>query len=424
MWLGASKSIRQITFDLFLGLFIFVTFNREMAIGGFELRYLLMALAVVCLLFTVHDSAFENNKLTLSQLEKGLLVYYLFVVASFSVVIWNPSSIALPSFYNLAVLHGFNIVALILVIMNKGFLRLDRVAICVCVSGLVLALSQVAVYVGLDISALMKDSSTRVMAVDLGQGEHINLFGQPFRVSGFAEDPNYACLFNIVTIAMAAFSWRKSRRLSMLVVVASLVGVSLAWSRTVVFGSLACVLIVAVAKLVPRSEKALCTAFVCALVPVALALPFLHIDILQTVTTRYTLWLNAYDLLCQSPLFGNGLTSFRSYNALLQNGWYVHPHSSLWETLSEFGLIAFIALIAVYVFAARRVLRKPVLEFVVLITIVFSINFDCTYLQISVLILAIIPLSLELREHESIMVESLSEGGNAMRRGGLCEGAV
>lgn len=357
------------------------------------MRFLVVAIGVASLLFTVHD-VFRSKRIVCSGLEWSFLLYYLCVLASFLAILWNGDALELSDYPGLAMVHLLNALAVVLIILNREFLSLRSVATILCVSGIVLAASQIAVYGGVDIGALLKSDEVRVMAEDKGQGEHLNAFGQLFRVSGFAEDPNYACLFNIIAIAMALLIRKEKPALSCVTVGLSLLGVAFAWSRTVVLGSLGIALMVVVAQRW-RSPQRIYAAFLGALIPVALALPFLKIDVLQTITTRYRLWENAFDLFCQSPLLGNGLTSFRFYNSLVQNGWSVHPHSSLWETLAEFGAIAFVVLIALFALSLGKASKNPFAAFCVALTVLFSINFDCTYLQITVVALLALPLSAE-----------------------------
>ncbi len=396
MRMNGTISIREMSFLAFFGMFIFISLNREMGIGGIEFRYLDFALGMICLLFTIHDILRTRlNKGARTHLDHIILfymTYYFLIVLAIFNAIFHPSAIDLSSFSGVAILHLFNLLALVLVVLNREYLRSGSLIGCVCFSGGVLALSQIAVYFGMDLSALLSDPSTRVMAVDLGQGEHVNLFGQYYRVSGFAEDPNYACLFNMFTIAAAVLLYKRKKTTSIIVIALSLVGIAVAWSRTVVFGSLGCILAVFVCMALPKLKQDIARLVVMLISAAALALPFLHIDILQTVTTRYGLWLNAFDLFCESPIIGSGLTSFRAYNAMQSNGWLVHPHSSYWETISEFGILAFICLIAIYLCAARIAVHNPVALFVVLVSVLFSVNFDCTYLQFGIVVFAAIPL--------------------------------
>ena len=378
---------------MFLVPFLFLSFNREMAPFHIDLRFALVAVGVVCLLFSVH-ALFRSKRLSLSGLERTYLAYFACVLMSFTAIVWNNQQLELPDYPGLAVVHLLNALAVVLVILNKDLLSFKKTAVVLCASGIILAASQVAVYFDVDLSAFLKSDEVRVMAQDKGQGEHLNFFGQLFRISGFAEDPNYACLFNILAIAMALAIRRDRPRLASITVILSAVGVMLSWSRTVVFGSVGIALVVALARYL-KAEKALYSGFLAVLIPAAIALPFLRIDVLQTITTRYRLWENAFDLFCQSPLFGNGLTSFRYYNASVQNGWVVHPHSSLWETLSEFGAIAFAVLLLLYLLSLYATVGSPFAGFSVMLLILFSIKFDCTYLQIMPGVLLVLPLSVD-----------------------------
>lgn len=386
------RSIGDRLFLAFATLYIFIAVNREISLFGVELRYLLMGLGSVCLIFSLRDLAHIRSR-HLSALEKCLFAYFALIALSSFMLPISPLEIDWTGVINLAVVHALNLLAVVLAVIHRDLLRLRWVAKVICVSGLVLGMSQAAVYAGIDVSLFLQDGNVRVIAADKGQHEHINLFGQLFRVSGFAEDPNYACLFNMIAIAMALLLVREDRLLASAAIAFSLFGIAVAWSRTVVFGSLLVAGLIWIAFRLARSKLSLLTAFPLLVAVVALLLPFLHIEVLQTMTTRYTLWLNAADLFVQSPLLGNGLTAFRSYNALEQNGWYVHPHSSLWETLAEFGAVAFVLLIAIYILALREAQGHAVVAFCIAMTVLFSVNFDATYLQIWIVVFAFLPLA-------------------------------
>lgn len=391
-----ARPLRCVLFCGALYFFIFLSINREVSLFGFDLRYALVGMMGIALMFTLHDAPWKDGERTTGE-EKLLLVYYaLILLSSLSLV-----NTALPIDYgvlgNVAILHLANAVMLILIVLNKDAIRSSSVGKAICISGIVLGVSQLLVYSGADISAFLSSSDTRTMAVDRGAGEHLNLFGQHFRVSGFAEDPNYACFFNVLC-AVAAFHTRRSHKtLAYVTVVMSAVGVSLSWSRTVVFSSIAVAAFVALAYSMPKIRKSVLALFPCFVAIVALLLPLLRFTSLQTMDTRYTLWTNAYHLFLESPVIGNGLTSFRTYNSLMQSGWYVHPHSSYWETLSEFGVVAFVVLIAIFVFAMKRT-KTPFASFLVAVFVLFSVNFDCTYLQLSIVVLVLIPALAEVED--------------------------
>lgn len=406
------RSVGDRLFFAFAALYIFIAVNREISFFGIELRYLLTGLGLVCLFFSLCDLA-RIRSCHLSALEKCLFAYFALIALSLFMLPVSPLEIDWTGVINLVVVHALNLLAVVLAVIHRDLLRLRWVAKVVCVSGLVLGMSQAAVYVGIDMSLFLQNGDVRVIAADRGQHEHINLFGQLFRVSGFAEDPNYACLFNMIAIAMALLLVREDRLLAGIAIAFSLFGIAVAWSRTVVFGSLLVAGLIWIAFKLPRMKLSLLTAFPLLVAVAALLLPFLHIEVLQTMTTRYTLWLNAAEIFVQSPLLGNGLTAFRSYNALQQNGWYVHPHSSLWETLAEFGVVAFVLLIAIYILALRKAQGEALVAFCIAITVLFSVNFDVTYLQIGIVVFAFLPLAMQQEPHAHILCKE----GYAMLRG-------
>lgn len=381
--------LRRVLFCGALYFFIFLSINREASLFGIDLRYVLVGMMCITLLLTPHDVPWKNG-VKITNEEKLLLLYYLLILLSSLSLTKSTLPINHSVLGNMAILHLANAFMVILIVINKGAIRSSSVGKTICIAGIVLGISQILIYFNVDISAFLQSSEIRTMAVDRGAGEHLNLFGQHFRVSGFAEDPNYACFFNVLCAATALPTIRGHKVLSIATVAISAIGIALSWSRTVVFGSIAAAAFVVLAYSVPRIRKNALAFFPLIVAMVALLLPTLRFTSLQTMDTRYTLWTNAYHLFLKSPIIGNGLTSFRSYNSLMQRGWYVHPHSSYWETMSEFGVVAFIVLVAIFILAMKR--TKNLLEsFLVATFVLFSVNFDCTYLQLSIVILVLVP---------------------------------
>lgn len=415
-----DSPLRVSLFSLTLYLFIFISINREASLFGLDLRYLLVFLMIITMMFSLHDAP-RRKAIPAADAEKLLLVYYALIAVSSVSLLHTSLSIDTKILANVAILHLANACMLILVILNKDLVKPRPIGVAICISGIVLGLSQVFVYSGLDISILLQSSDIRTMAVDRGSGEHLNLFGQHFRVSGFAEDPNYACFFNMFCLVMAMNTRKQHKGLSYLAVVFSLAGIALSWSRTVVFGSLIVASLIWVSYALPRLKRNLLQFFPYVVAVVVLLLPILRLSSFRTMGTRYTLWTNAYHLFLNSPFFGNGLTSFRTYNALQQSGWYVHPHSSYWETLAEFGVFAFVVLVVVFSLAMMRT-KKPFASFLVAAFVVFSINFDCTYLQLSILILVIIPAADSSSYGTTSVLEDLRSSIN--RHAGLENTAV
>ena len=390
----ATRPLRCVLFCGALYLFIFLSINREAALFDFDPRYALVGMMVIAFMFSLHDAPRKRNARIAGE-EKLLIVYYaLILLSSFSLV-----KTTLPIDYgmlgNVAILHFVNAFMFVLIILNKEAIKPSSVSKAICIAGIVLGISQILVYCGVDIGAFLQSADTRTMAVDRGAGEHINLFGQHFRVSGFAEDPNYACFFNVLCAAVALHVRRSHKMLAAVTVAMSALGIAFSWSRTVVFGSIAVAVFVAFAYSVPKIRKNILAIFPCIVALMALLLPILKLTSLQTMDTRYTLWTNAYHLFLESPVIGSGLTSFRSYNSLMQLGWYVHPHSSYWETMSEFGIIAFVVLVAIFVLAMQRT-KTPFASFLVAAFALFSVNFDCTYLQMSIVVLVLVPAFAEI----------------------------
>ena len=97
---------------------------------------------------------------------------------------------------------------------------------------------------------------------------------------------------------------------------------------------------------------------------------------ISTMAMRIRMWSSAVNLWKLNPFVGGGLSSARSYfNA--NGGWYVQTHSSIFQILSENGLIALmIFLIIVIKLIDCRQFNKIGLLF-----IIFSFSYETIYLQ-------------------------------------------
>ncbi len=377
---------------LSIALFIFLSMNREFSFFGFDLRFMLAFLFMVSIIIDI--KSFVNTRLGWNPFYTPLFLYYAAISVSCFGWIRNGLPIDSTAFFNLLVVHGLNLLFLVVIMLYSQIVTKRFVGMAILFSGLVLALSEVLVYLGFDISVFL--SSPEVRVIQEG-GEHFNAFGEHFRVSGFAEDPNYACFFNLLTILFAGIMYKERKILCVAAGIMNAIAVLLSFSRTIILASVFACIILLIIKLLPKYRFILLQFIPLVILTGVVLLPYLsrylHIDILQTVLTRFELWENARDLFARSPIVGNGLTAFRSYNAVVNYGWYVHCHNTFWSALSESGVLAFLPLCAAYLVAIKKSanhFKLLILEFAFLL---FSINFDATYLQVLPIVLVLIPVT-------------------------------
>lgn len=401
---------RLIRFTLFL--FVFTSINREFNPLHFDLRFILFPLTVSAILRSLTKKnfhSFVSLQIIPPRYPDVWMFAYLTVALSSNIAwLWNGLPLVKSSFYNLIVVFTLNLLTVLMVLLNRSSISLEFIRKCVIFSAAFLAVSQVIVYLGFPLGFFLSDDTVRVLQ---SGGEHFNFFGQHFRVSGFAEDPNYACFF--ATLGMIAL-FSNNFRISFLKLMVSCLlvfAIFLSWSRTIVFGSAAILIVLFVSKLLSIRFCFVGKCICFGLVTVSLIAPFIsavfNLDFLQTILTRFDLWERATQLFLNSPLIGNGLTSFRSFNMVEVTGWYVHCHSTVWSTLAESGLLGFLCYFGA-LFSIFDRTSKPFVFLSSTIFCLFCINFDATYLQASVLLLAIMPAA-EYSGETSLMSFESSE---------------
>lgn len=382
-------------FKLVTFLFVFTSINREFAPLHIDLRLVMFPLAM-CALFL---SLTKRNLLRAANCqvvppklpEVWLLLYLLVALLSNIAWLWNGLPLIKQSFYNLLIVFALNIAMVLLIMLNRANYGLDFIRNSIVISVAFLAVSQFMVYLNIPIGIFLSDESVRVLQAG---GEHYNLYGQHFRVSGFAEDPNYACFFAALGLISLFSTHVKFTVAKLSLSAVFMFAITLSWSRTIVFGSAAITLVLIISQLLSLKSqsagKVLCISITSFALMAPFVASFLDLDFLQTVLTRFELWERASLLFAKSPIIGNGLSSFRSFNMSEVSGWYVHCHSTFWSVLAESGLLGLIcflgSLYSVFNQDGNSFSRLSATVFCL-----FCLNFDATYLQITYLILAVIP---------------------------------
>lgn len=373
-------------FRVFLFIFVLTSFNRELLFFGVDFRYVGFALEVFLLLLGLTRNEFV---IRIGKLEKMFLGFYLLVLVSNLAWEFNDLIVEPELMFNLSVLNIYNFLAFLVFWLYKEHIDSEELSRMILISGVVLLLSMIWVYTGNTFPEYITRAS-RTMTVDNGLGEHHNLFGQGFRVAGFAEDANYATLFCVISIATALYHTKKAI-LRVVLCIAFAFGASISFSRTILLGTFFALLIVNIHRVFPELDNLVNRCFVFGTFILSIILPFLGLqNMLQTVSTRFMFWRNAADLFLRSPLIGNGLGAFRHYQSSLYNyTWYVQCHNTWWQILSEHGLIAAVLMIYILVFELTHV-SSNYKKFSVILLSVFFCSCETVYLQIFVLIFYVI----------------------------------
>ena len=371
---------------------MFTTFNREFAPLGFDPRYALVVLA----LFLV--AMFPINRRYNPMLEKrggssismgDLFAFFAIIGISNIAWFWNGLPLDFEQFVNILILNGNNLLAVCVFSLYRN--ALSKTALCksILFAGIVLVASMVWVNGGNTIPPVLMAEDFRQFNSGV---EFLNLFGQPIRVSGFAEDANYACVMCLMAFGVAFATKSTRRTVKWALALCFALGFGLSFSRTMLIGLLITLVVYALYCLYRNVWNIVSLLVVCAFPIVALlVLPNAHLfGDMATMTNRYWMWDSAEGLFAQNPIFGSGTSSSRSW-MLLVYGKYVQCHSTWWQIASEQGIIGIVVFTMVCV-KRLKVSRSALTIFIIMQFLIYSINFETAFLQLLPFSLCLCPL--------------------------------
>jgi len=136
------------------------------------------------------------------------------------------------------------------------------------------------------------------------------------------------------------------------------------------------------------------------LIPILLVI--IEIDFFDSIVTmmqRFRMWGFAVELFKQSPIIGNGITSIRSYMDV-SGWWYVQCHSTVFQMLSETGLISIVILCII--FTKTLLKNNKFLTFITSLFTIYMITTETVYHAYFIFVLAILPLIImkEVKKNE------------------------
>ena len=254
---------------------------------------------------------------------------------------------------------------------------------------IVLGISFLFVLCGIQIPSLFT-TGTRMVSEGF---EHINLFGNYFRISGFAEDANYAFLF-FYTMLLMLFLEKKSL-VNCFIGIICFFGLAYSFSKTqilMIIPSFFIYIIIFKFKINIMTRKIIIFAIILLIFVSPFVMLKLHfLDSLATLDTRYTLWSNALEMLKSNNYLPSGVGGFRYYNFFNYFHWMVQSHSTYVEVLCELGILPFFILIYIFV---EETYRCEGIPFLILINyLCFSITSETLYLQFFIFITYILYIS-------------------------------
>ena len=331
-------------FQIYLFLFTFQMFNREFVIlGRFDLRFLTGVLGVILLLRAL-KKVIKNKEINLLLKDNYfMLINAFFVLIFLSNMMWlfNGLDIRLTSFLAILLSITYNYIFVLVVYFNLNLTEKDKVITYMNLSFIFLFMSMLLVLFGIDLGRLIGHEFRFVARADA-------LAILPMRIAGFAQDPNFVSILAMMVLFSNLIFNSKSKKYIMALAIIALV---LSFSRTILAIATLGFMFYCFEKLFKKevvTKLCVVTAIGLILAPFVIFLLNEPDVALSTLSTRFSMWTTAIHLFLRSPLFGSGLTGFRSYFLSTPSGWYVQPHNTFLSVLSESGTIVFGLLLLIF----------------------------------------------------------------------------
>ena len=383
---------------LFIWLFCFTTFNRELRLFGQDLRYVVVlisaALILTALVNRSQRAAWKASRAKRFQSFWDIWALYALMFISCIAWAWNDLPIDSNRFANLVVLHAGNLLAVTVCFMYRNMIDGKTIVRASLMSLLVLMVSMIWVYSGFDLPVFLHDEGVRVGVTD--REMHVNLFGKEMRAAGFAEDANCASLFCMIGVALSFAHYRPGTVMRLSMVTLFLFGYAISFSKTLLAGMAVCAVIMIARVAFRRSWRTCAWGIVIAVIVCSMFVlphvPFLQQN--QSMATRFTLWSIAQDLFLSNPILGGGLSSVRSaVNVYYGGNWYVQCHSTFWQVASEHGILALVLLMTIF---ARRLSAAKTWWGVFMIAelLFLCAMYEMAYQQVFVYTLVFVPIVL------------------------------
>lgn len=384
-----------------LFIFIFSMVNKEFLFLGLDLRYIQMILTVI--IFCCWN--LEKNKSTRkTKLEILLITFYLFLFISNFYLLLNENINIIESekneLINLNILHINNFFCLLIFIKFKNRINWELVVDFFKTAIIFLSISCIMVFFDIPVSDLFT-TGDRMISVGAG----VNMLGEEIRIAGFAEDPNYGFLFFYSCLLLLISSRKKI--FDFFIILISSVGIGFSFSKTqivAIIPSLIAYVIFVKFNFYKEMKKIIisCALLLIFLIPVILLYMNIFMD-MNTMSTRYFLWIYCLQMLRENLFFPGGLGSCRFYIDYLNNyQWLVQSHSLFIQILCEFGIVNIVLL---YMIFRKLLIKSQNISFLMLLNFLFfSVTSETVYLQYFVFIVYIIPLLYQKREERRVVI--------------------
>ncbi len=341
-------NIKKVLLNVYISLFIFCMINREFLLFGLDLRFILVPLGILLIgVYILTDRGVTRIKHgTNFKQFKLLILFYLWVFLSNISWIWNGLPMDQTKLINELILLANVFISIIVIMLYESEITSSYINKNIVISGLILVISIVLVGMGFTAEQLSSSVNEPIKYETANGIVHTNLFGWNFRPAGYASDPNYATLLMLIACA-CVMKLTMTKIKKAILIFPFLLGIALAFSKTILAATFFAILFIGFLKyIIKNKEKAiqLTKILLILLIIISVATPFiseLRNILPQTLTTRLFLWENAVKLFVESPLIGNGITSFRSY-LFIDYNWFVQAHNTYVQILSETGIVGIV----------------------------------------------------------------------------------
>lgn len=391
-------------FNIYFSLFLFSMINRELTPFGIDIRY-------ICLLFElilIFIAFIEKRKIIWNFQSKCITLFYLLAFVSNIGWFFNDFNMNVPSFFVILFSYIFNFLSYLVFLLFIDNIEWKNYVKYLFVSLFVLIISMLyCIFIGDLSNTFLSTYSGRIHDIST------NFLGGTYRIAGFAQDPNYASIFLILGFVTAVYHYKINHNKKMFILIALFSILYLfSSSKTILLA-----LFIAGAYLfIPTKYGKFMKLFLIILVfLLPILIIFLDIPIFNeniSMHQRLEFWNVAENLFWHNPLFGSGLTAFRSYFDIpLYSGWYVQCHSTIFQILSETGIVSLVIFIIIMFYNLKS--ENKYLSFLSIIFLIFMINTETLYHMYSIFFLGILPIIVNfslLKEKEKKVIKS----GNAI----------
>lgn len=405
----------KILYYIYLFLYIFIMVNREFLFFGIDLRFALFPIGLFLITYGLYNRKFNKNSKEEYFDKEFKLIFLLFIWFFISNIswLWNGIEINKTKFINEILLLVNNFIGIIVFFLYKKYFKKDLLRRMLVFSCLILVVSFVLLGLGFDMTQISGSDELCIYRASELAPDHINVFGGRFRLGGYAQDPNYASFLLVIAI-ITAMQLDAKKTYRAIIAIIFLVALCFSASKTTILASIAGGIYICIVKFVNPKVKRIIDILVLigivCMILITLNLFEIRTAFPSTITSRLLMWGEAGKLFENSPLIGNGITSFRSYFAI--NNWYVQSHSTYMQLLSETGLIGLgIFFRIIYNNLSKKNLYN---NFLMIVYLVFSINFETIALQFFVYIIYLMHMENKVvpkGKKALFMVNTLSNGG-------------